>query len=75
MIAASRAEDGCLHYSYALDVLDDGLIHVNEAWRDRTALDAHFASDHLKAWRSHFGPLGITDRDLICHEVTSSEPV
>ena len=37
MIEASRAEVGCLEYSYAEDVLDPGLIHVKERWRDRTA--------------------------------------
>ena len=30
MIASSRDEPGCLHYSYAEDVLEPGLIHVTE---------------------------------------------
>ncbi len=47
MISASRAEPGCLGYSYAQDVLDAGLIHVSEAWRDRAALEAHFKSAHI----------------------------
>ena len=39
MLAASRAEDGCITYSYAVDVQDPGLIRVFEAWRDqRTAV-------------------------------------
>ena len=40
MLAASRAEPGCLRYSYAVDVLDEGLVHVVEAWADRDALAA-----------------------------------
>ena len=52
MISGSRAEDGCLEYSYARDVLDAGLIRVTEVWRDRAALDAHFRSPHIAAWRS-----------------------
>ena len=40
MVEASRAEDGCLGYSYAEDVLEPGLIHVAERWRDRAALVA-----------------------------------
>ncbi|TGS59596.1 putative quinol monooxygenase, partial [Mesorhizobium sp. M1C.F.Ca.ET.176.01.1.1] len=50
MILASRAEPGCLHYSYAQDVLDAGLIHVSEAWSDRAALEAHFKSAQIAQW-------------------------
>ncbi len=51
MITASRAEPGCIEYSYAQDVLDAGLIHVTEVWRDRAALDEHFRSAHIALWR------------------------
>jgi quinol monooxygenase YgiN len=34
MIEASRAEPGCLEYSYAEDVLEPGLIQVKERWTD-----------------------------------------
>ena len=64
MISASRAEAGCLEYSYAQDVLDPGLIHVSEAWRDRTALDAHFKSAHIAEWRASWAELRIGDRKL-----------
>ena len=30
MIAASRAEPGCIDYSYAVDILDPHLIRVSE---------------------------------------------
>lgn len=69
MIAASRAEDGCDEYSYAQDVLDAGLIHVKERWRDRAALERHFASAHIAEWRATWSELGITDRDLVLYEV------
>lgn len=64
MIEASRAEDGCEEYSYAEDVLDPGLIHVAELWRDQAALDRHFASDHIGEWRACWPELGIQDRNL-----------
>jgi quinol monooxygenase YgiN len=72
MILASRAEDGCVNYSYAVDLLDGGLVHVAEAWRDRAALDAHFASAHIARWRATWPTLGITDRNLMLHEVSAS---
>ncbi|RWM12059.1 putative quinol monooxygenase [Mesorhizobium sp.] len=68
MISASRAEPGCLEYSYAQDVLDAGLIHVCEAWRDRAALDAHFKSSHIAEWRASWAELGIGDRKLTLYE-------
>jgi quinol monooxygenase YgiN len=68
-ITASRAEDGCEEYSYAEDVLDAGLIHVKELWRDQAALDRHFVSDHIAAWRSKWSELGIGDRNLRVYEV------
>ncbi|MEY4849071.1 MAG: hypothetical protein RLZZ331_75 [Pseudomonadota bacterium] len=64
MMAASRAEPGCIAYAYAQDLLDPALIHVVERWRDRAALAAHFAMPHLAQWRSQFAVLGITERNL-----------
>jgi len=71
MIAASRAEPGCLAYAYAQDVLDPGLIHVGEAWEDRAAFDAHLASAHIAIWRAAWPALGIHDRRLTLHEAAA----
>ena len=46
-IAATRAEDGCEHYSYAVDLAEPDLLHVSERWRDMPALDAHMAAPHM----------------------------
>lgn len=69
MIAASRAEDGCVDYGYAEDILEPGLIHVKEMWRDRASLDRHFASAHIAEWRAAWPALGIGDRNLVVYEV------
>ena len=42
MIAASLAEDGCIAYGYSEDVLEPGLMHVMEEWRDREILERTF---------------------------------
>ncbi|MGU3400221.1 putative quinol monooxygenase [Brucellaceae bacterium D45D] len=75
MIEASRSEDGCLEYSYAEDILDPGLIHVKEIWLDRAALDRHFSSAHIAAWRSTWPSLGIINRDLKLYEVGHSATI
>src|SRR6266699_1948827 len=69
MLEASRAEAGCLEYSYAEDVLDPGLIHVKERWIDRAALDEHFKSAHLATWRETWPSLGIGERNLYLYDV------
>ena len=52
VVAATRAEPGCIEYAYAQDVLDAGLIHVHELWRSQDDLDRHFASAHIAQWRA-----------------------
>ncbi len=69
MLRASRAEDGCFDYSYAEDVIEPGLIHVSELWRDQEALDRHFASPHIARWRAAWPDLGIGGRNLKVYEV------
>lgn len=69
MLAASRAEEGCLEYSYAEDVGEPVLIRVFEAWRDQAALDAHFATPHMAAWRAQWPSFGVSDRRLFAYEV------
>src|SRR5689334_20419002 len=71
MMAASRAEDGCLAYGYAEDVGEPGLIHVFESWRDQAALDAHFATLHMARWRAAWPSFGVSDRQLFAYEVAS----
>lgn len=69
MVEGSRAEDGCLAYSYAEDVLEPGLIHVKELWQEQSSLDRHFQSPHLADWRAAWPELGIHDRKLVSYEV------
>ncbi len=75
MVTASRAESGCVAYSYAQDVLDPQTIHVVEKWRDRAALDAHFATPHMAQWRTVMGALGLNGRDLKIFQSDEGAPI
>ena len=75
MVAASRAEVGCLHYSYGEDVLEPGLIHVTEHWQTRESLAAHGQADQIKAWRAAWPALGIGERNLTLFEAADGEPI
>lgn len=74
MIRASREEEGCIAYSYGVDVLDPDLIHVSEKWESRDALAAHFNSPHMAEWRNTISQVGLTDRDLRLFE-GNGEPI
>jgi quinol monooxygenase YgiN len=75
MVEASRAEAGCLEYSYAEDVLDPGLIHVKERWTNRAALGEHFKSVHIADWRASWPSLSIGERNLQLYEVGDPQPI
>jgi quinol monooxygenase YgiN len=75
MLAASRADDGCLSYSYAEDVAEPGLIRVFETWRDRESLDLHMRTPHLQAWRASWAEHGVGERQLQVYVVTDVEPI
>jgi quinol monooxygenase YgiN len=40
----SRAEAGCLEYTFAADPLDPGRVLLTERWADQAALDAHLGA-------------------------------
>jgi quinol monooxygenase YgiN len=75
MVEATRAEAGCVEYSYAEDVLDAGLIHVTERWVDRAALDEHIRSAHIARWRAEWTSLGIGERNLSLYEVGEPQAI
>ena len=73
VIAASRAENGCIAYSYAEDLLEPGLFRVSEAWENREALAAHFEAPHMLAWQRERDELGMTDREVTAFTVSGEE--
>lgn len=50
MVAASNAEEGCIAYAFTQDVLQPGVLHIVEKWKDEAALAEHFATPHMAAF-------------------------
>jgi quinol monooxygenase YgiN len=75
MMTATRAEDGCGAYAYAEDVAEPGLIRVFEVWRDQAALDAHFQTAHMAAWRAAWPTFGVFGRDLAAYDIAAERPL
>jgi quinol monooxygenase YgiN len=65
VIAASRAEPGCISYTLYQDPYERTVFFFFEEWKDQAAIDAHFATPHFNAFVSKLedmaaGPAGIT---------------
>lgn len=73
VVAATRSETGCIKYAYASEPGDPGLIHVSEVWESQAALDAHFASAHMKQWQEERTGLGLSDRQITAYTVSGSK--
>lgn len=74
-IAASRAEEGCIEYTYALDVLDPQIMRVFERWQSWDALETHFKQPHMKPWRAALAGVKFLERSLRAHEVSQTRVV
>ena len=75
MMRLSRAEDGCIEYVYSDDLAEPGLVHVFEIWRDEDALRAHHDAPHFLEWRATRDDIGMHDRRMQAHTVTSSREI
>ncbi|NNM78091.1 antibiotic biosynthesis monooxygenase [Sphingomonas sp. ID1715] len=51
-VEATRAETGCLHYSFAIDALDPDVMRISEIWADWPALEAHFQAPHMATFNA-----------------------
>jgi quinol monooxygenase YgiN len=75
VIAASRAEAGCLAYAYSEDIAEPGLYRVFERWTDQAALDVHFGQPHMAAWKEAREAHGFHDRQIVVYEVAAERSV
>jgi len=56
-LLVTRAEDGCEHYSYSVDVLDPDLLLINERWRDDASMMVHVETAQSSEFAMLAGPL------------------
>ncbi len=59
MIEASRAEEGCIEYTYSVDVLDPSTLNIVEKWVDDAALAYHFQTPHMAAFQKALAGLDV----------------
>lgn len=75
MVSASRAEDGCITYTFAQDLSDPDSIIIYEKWRDREALAAHGKSAHMAEFQKVMAANPPIGRDLRIFETDEGQPL
>ena len=75
MVRASRAEDGCIDYSFASDLADPDTLVLFERWRDQQALDAHGKSAHMEQFRQVMAANPPEKRDLRMYQTDDGQPL
>ncbi|MER0236882.1 putative quinol monooxygenase [Fulvimarina sp. MAC8] len=75
VIAATRAEPGCLVYSFADDLMEPGLVRIYEEWESREDLSRHGKSDHVAEWHRALEGVTVLERRLEIIDVASREPL
>jgi quinol monooxygenase YgiN len=67
---SSRAEAGCLEYTFSADPLDAGRVLLFERWETQAALDAHLAGPPTP-------PLAVTPTtmSIVIYDVAGERPL
>ncbi|MEO1221711.1 MAG: putative quinol monooxygenase [Pseudomonadota bacterium] len=75
MIETSREEEGCISYSYAVDVLDPNKLVIVEKWVDDAALAFHFSTPHMATFQQALAGLDVTITELLKYQADDGSPL
>ncbi len=75
LIEATRAEEGCILYSFAEDLGDPGLIRVAEKWESREHLARHFRTEHMAAWARERERFSLSGRQIAAYTIGDPEDI
>jgi quinol monooxygenase YgiN len=75
LVAATKAEAGCVEYDYWVDPRDRGRVRVFEEWESDDAIAAHSASEHMKTFFGGMVKLRISAVELSRFEISDKSPL
>lgn len=75
IIDATRKEEGCIAYSFAVDVLDPKKLLIVEKWVDDAALSDHFATSHMATFQAALAGLDVTITELAKYQSDDGSPI
>ncbi len=74
MEAASRDEDGCLDYTFSVELGDPAVIRITEKWKTLEDLKAHFNTPHMAEFQAAMGSRPPAAMDVSFYEVNEIQP-
>ncbi len=74
-VAATRQEEGCEHYAYAIDLDDPNLLHVAQRWRDGDATRKHMQTPHMAELMAALAEAKVEALDIHAYDATYRGPV
>ena len=64
MVAATRAEEGCIEYEFSEVIGEPGTMRIFERWESVDASMAHFTAPHMAVWQDALKDVTVHSRDL-----------
>ncbi len=74
-VEATRAQKGCVDYSWTPDQLSPGRIYVFEKWENEESLKAHFEGPHYLAMRDTMAAHELRGAEVYKYRISLEEPV
>lgn len=63
-VEACNREDGCLEFSFSLDINDPDVLNIRERFVDEAAFQFHQQAEHTIAFKKQLYALGVVERDM-----------
>lgn len=74
-VPQNLAEDGCIDYRFAWDVLEPNRLNGVEIWEGQAAIDAHMGSAHMAEFMTAIGSCLGGEATFTGHEISSSTKI
>lgn len=75
LMAATRAEPGCIAYGFYADLDDPGAFHLYEEWESEAANEAHVATEHFATFLAAMADLDVRRVALRRHDVSATRRI
>jgi quinol monooxygenase YgiN len=66
-----RKKDGCVAYTFAVDVVEPNVVRMSEAWRDQQSLETHLADDEFQGVQKELAHVKFIERSVQRYDVSS----
>ena len=74
METASRAEEGCLDYTFSVELNDPNALRITEKWQSLDDLKAHFETPHMAEFQGVMGAHPPVSMEASFYEVEEIQP-